>query len=203
MHRQQARHPGRWTAAFLAVAWMVGAGALVTPSLASEPEAPEAEAGLPTLETERALAGVAQQAGMPAFDASDPAAMAALLTQHGYQAQLDPRSDTSVWVRTQVQGQATRVSVFIRMLGCTEGKSCQHIVLSTGLRPSGDPDPELIQSFNRQRAMGAAYIGDGGVYWVRYYMSVLFLRDAGQMLELVRLWRGEVVDFARHVGVEI
>lgn len=188
----------RWTVAVMAAVWMAGTGAL-----ANEPDAPEAEAALPELETERALAGVARQAGIPTFDASDPETVAALLIQHGYQAQLDPRSDTTVWVRTQVQGQATRVTVFIRMFGCTEQKSCQHIVLSTGFRPSGDPDPELIHNFNQRRAMGAAHIGSDGVYWVRYYMPVLFLRDAGQMLELIRLWRAESVDFARHVGVEI
>jgi hypothetical protein len=144
----------------------------------------------------------AQTAPAPAQDGAvqlltpgDGTAIAAILQNQGYRAQLDRTEEGAPRIRSASDG----INFSIGFVGC-DGADCRSIMFSAGFRMDTPPSLEAINDWNRQRNIGHAYINSNGNPGVIFFVPMEGGISPATFDYAFRTWRVALADYAREIG---
>ena len=135
--------------------------------------------------------GVAAPLAARTLDASDPIGIAEYLRDQGYRAQVGRDSYDDPMIETAAAG----VNYSIYFYGCSDNRDCQDLQFSAGFDIDGRISPEGINTWNREKLTGKAYVDDEGDPFLELFIpGVTDMREAAFDRTLAR-WTSSLEDF--------
>lgn len=125
----------------------------------------------------------------------DGTAIAAILQEQGYRAQLDRTEQGAPRIRSASDG----INFTISFIGC-EGAECRSIMFSSAFRMDTPPTLEAINDWNRQRNIGHAYLNSSGNPGVAFFVPMEGGISRTTFDYAFRNWRVSLNDYAREIG---
>jgi uncharacterized SAM-binding protein YcdF (DUF218 family) len=163
-----------------------------TPPQATPPQATTPQqAATPQAST----TGSATSAGVSLLTAGDGSEIAAILQQAGYRAQLERTDAGAPRIRTGIEG----INYTIAFLGCNP-EPCTAIMFTAAFRMDNPPDMAAVNTWNRTRNIGAAYLENDGLPGLIFVVPVFGGISRETFDFALESWRIALRDFARDIG---
>ena len=141
-----------------------------------------------------AAGAVAEQAGM--LYASDPEAIAALIRDEGYKAQVGVDGVGDPKITSAIDGS----NYTILFYGCTEGANCDSVQFRAGWRMDGGVTLEVLDDWNTTKRFGKAYRDDEDDPNLEMNLTMVGGVTRENFLETLDWWGIAVRGFKAHLN---
>ena len=125
----------------------------------------------------------------------DGSEIAAILQAEGYRAQLERTDSGAPRIRTGMEG----INYTIAFLGCTP-QPCTAIMFTSAFRMENPPDIAAVNTWNRTRNIGTAYLENDGLPGLIFVVPMLGGISRETFDFAFESWRIALTDFSRDIG---
>lgn len=130
------------------------------------------------------------------IDASDPAAVAALLAGHGFEAILSKQETGAVQIKSSAAGE----SFWLYFQACDEDfTGCEVITLSTGFDFETPQTEDIFADWNRQK-ISKAYLDEEGDPYVEFSINMLHGVSRENFIDTLNWFAMEMAAFMDQIG---